>query len=460
MRLIVFFSIGAFVAYLIWQPAFPFLQSDSASYMEFAAMRTAGYPLFLALVQGAFGDLRYAIPIQLFAMVASAAYLALEIRRLTRSTAWGVATLVLVVSNIFIYRYAFTIMSEALFFAALAVFAGLICRICAAGSLGTLAAMSCTVGVAILIRPVAYVLLPILIAGAVIASWQLRKPALAGLWAVAPLGVLLISGSVAYYSNHGSFRTQSFLGHNLIGKIAYLPGAGVTSRFPEIPETIDRYMGPLRAIRLDNRHDRFLFREPHYDFVRYHLTAPSVDRLSAQGDLEKDDIRKEVALAFIAAHPLAFAEEVWLQLYSLWAVADLRTASDNARFKRIIASLPVDPFKDTALPRRSPMPWIAVYGIRTFMLGILAATLISIAFGVYSVVRRKPTSPKWMALILLSILLHSYLILVAALQVGIFRYLIVTWPVIIAVGVMCLQVVLDAARRWADAREQCAQLTK
>ena len=77
------------------------------------------------------GDLHAIIPLQLFAMVGSAGYLGIELRRLSGSTLAGVAAFALIVSNIFIYRYAFTVMTEALFFSGVAVLIALLCRFAA-----------------------------------------------------------------------------------------------------------------------------------------------------------------------------------------------------------------------------------------------------------------------------------------------------------------------------------------
>ena len=275
-----------------------------------------------------------------------------------------------------------------------------------------------------------------------------------------PLATLLIVGALAFYFVHGSFRTQSFLGHNLIGKIAYLPGEEVYSRYPEIKREIEGYMARLRDLRPGNLHDRFLLQEPQYDFVRYRLTTPTVERIAAQDGARPDDIRKEVALAYMAALTLLdYAEEVGLQLYSLWTVADLRTGPDNVRFCGFVAALPFDPFEKTATPTRTPMPAFAVYGIRAFMLGILAISLLALAVGATAASAGKPIDPVWTALALLSFLLHGYLILVAALQVGIFRYLIVTWPVIVAIAGLFLCIVLDRLGRVRANRLPAVTLT-
>jgi hypothetical protein len=304
-----------------------------------------------------------------------------------------------------------------------------------------------TIAICILIRPVAYVFVPILLLCIAFQYPAEKHRFRLGLGAALPMALVLTAGSFVYESYHGSFRTQSFLGHNLIGKVAYLPGSDVTSRYPEIVKMINDYMAPLRAVHIDDLHDRFLFQERHYDYVRYGLTTPTVLRIAAETGRDADTIRKDVAFAFMKAHPLAFANDIWLQLYSLWTVADLRTAADNQRFERLIASLPFDPFKDTATPKRTPMPWPIVYGIRAFMLGILAMTLASFAYGAVCILRWRPIPPAWTALILLSLLLHGYLVLVAALQAGYFRYLIVMWPVIIAIFGLFADVVRRAS--WA-----------
>jgi hypothetical protein len=92
------------------------------------------------------------------------------------------------------------------------------------------------------------------------------------------------------------------------------------------------------------------------------------------------------------------------------------------------------------------MPWPAVYGIRAFVLGILAATLVGFIYGAVALARRRPISPAWAALIQISFLLHAYLGLVAMLQAGLFRYLIVLWPAIIAAAALFAHAALEFLR--------------
>ena len=164
MRVILALAAAVFAAYLIFPPAFPFTHPDSAGYIAFAARRTVGYPLFLMGVESLFGTHRAAIPIQLFAMIGSAAFAANEIRKLTKSTLFGLATLALVIGNVFIYRYAFTILTEALFFSAIAVLTGLVCRFAGSPSRAIIGAMSLLVAVSILIRPASYIFIVVLAA--------------------------------------------------------------------------------------------------------------------------------------------------------------------------------------------------------------------------------------------------------------------------------------------------------
>lgn len=452
MRPILALTALAFVLYLVVPPAFPFMQTDSGSYIRFEPMRTAGYPLFLATIQAVAGNLKAIIPVQLFAMVGSAGYLAIELRRLTGSTLMGVLALIFIATNLFIYRYAFTVMSEALFFSGVAILIALLCRFASAGGVVNIAAISFTVSVCILIRPVAYIFVPILVICAILRyrmDPQWWRPVV---WALLPAFTVLMVGSLVYHNHHGTFRTQSFLGHNLIGKIAYLPGDNVDSRYPKLVTLINSYMDPLRAVEIDNLHDRFLFQERHYDFVRYRLTTPDVVKRAEADATSGEEIRTDVALGFIKAHPAEFAGEALLQLYSLWTVADLRTAADNRRFASLVAALPFDPFKDTVTPTRKPMPWPVVYGIRAFMLAILAISLFSLIYTATLVIRGRRVSAEWGALALVALLLHGYFCLIAALQVGYFRYLIVMWPAIITIAALFGHIVLTTFSGMRTAR--------
>ncbi len=389
-------------------------------------------------VESLFGTHRAAIPIQLFAMIGSAAFAANEIRKLTRSTLFGIATLALVIGNIFIYRYAFTIITEALFFSAIAVLTGLICRFAGSPSRGIIGAMSLLIAVSILIRPASYIFIVVLAACAAIQFINEQHRTRLALHAVLPLALMLFAGSAIYYGHHGSFRTQSFLGHNLIGKTAYISGRDATSQYPEIVRLVDEYMKPMREVEFDALQDRYLFRLPHYDFVRGNLTVPAVEHLATTGVIGQDAIRQEVAFSVFKSNPVGFAKEVALQLYALWTVADLWTAKDNRRFSQFIDSLAFDPFKGMKTPRRKPMPWVVVYGVRAFVLLVFVLTVGCLGYVTVALARRKSISSTWTALALLSLMAHAYFLLIATLQVGYFRYFVVIWPAIIAIFTVAL----------------------
>lgn len=437
-RAIYAFAFLAFVAYLILRPPFPFLQTDSASFIEFASSRTAAYPLFLKLIHAIFGDYRPAIYIQLAAMVGATGFLANEIRLLTRSALLGVITVALVLANVYIIRYAFSIMSEAPFFAGVSCVVAFGCRYARTRGLADLVWLSATIGICILIRPIAYSFLPVLVACIVISTGEFRFKLRSALAAVLPVAGMLILGSIAYFAYHGSFRTQSFLGHNLIGKIAYLPGASVRSDFPAVVERIDKAMALYRSVTVDNWRDRYLYRERHYDYVRFGLTNSLIEKLAHQNAVAADDIRQAVALAFIRAHPREYAAEVLLQAYSIWQLADLRTPREKAAFDRFIQGLPFDPFAGMNFMPRKPAPAYFVHAVRLFLGSIFAATVLTLMVGAYYFATGRSFSPRCLAMLQAALILHSYFLCVALVQFGHTRYFMVMWPAVVTIAVVSL----------------------
>jgi hypothetical protein len=71
---------------------------------------------------------------------------------------------------------------------------------------------------------------------------------------------------------------------------------------------------------------------------------------------------------------------------------------------------------------------------------------VSFVYGAVALARRRPIPPAWAALIQVAFLLHAYLGLVAMLQAGLFRYLIVLWPAIIAAAALFAHAALEFLR--------------
>jgi hypothetical protein len=428
------------------------MQADSRSYLSFSAIRTAGYPLFLRLVEHLPKGLLGLPWLQLGFYGAAAWFLAGSFRRVSGSNFAGGLLLVLLLGNGQVTRLSFMIMTEALFLSCLMLLLALFCRLVQTPRWPPLALASLVAGLAVLIRPAGYALLVSL---PVVAWWSWRDALplkQAVLAAMVPCLVVLGLGMAAYHAQHGLWRTQSFVGSNLFGKAGAVVDVARESAYPGTIGWIAATVAPDRALidHAPTAFDRFRLLVPYYDIWRWRTlyeALPARTGVSKNDPAALDQTMFRLSLDVIASAPAAYIGDVALNYAALWWLPDAMTHRQLAHFRAFIASL-------GPLPDLGQYPaWyrehsdVGIWMLHGFMMAAFASSFWWAWRLAASAVTRTPASPLARLGFVAGLLVQVSFLLTAALQAGIPRYVWAMWPAISILFVSGLLALAKSLRR-------------
>ena len=415
----------------------PFTAPDSLSYLEWSVSRTPAYPLFLSAVKLVSPDLGALGWIQLTLFLAAAWLLAWSFFRAFGSwlAALGVGAAVMLHPQL--VAYAFTVLPESLFAAAIMVHLACAIRALCEGR-GWFAGAGIARAIAILLKPSGYSLaacLPVLLIG----SRDVRRTMLAG----AAAASLVLAASIGNLATRGFFGTQAHGGYSLVASAAPFLSPSHGEAYSAVAAAIETDMAPvareLAAVRSIEAY--YLASSYLYHFgegvvwrrIREELARGGVRILDGRDGTLQPDVLQGVAriggeLGFrtVRAAPAIYARHVAAQVYGLWMLPLLQTAEGvkglEAELERARVASGGPPTGPIAF-RTLPLP--ALVMARTLLVAAVAASLIAL---VGFVVSRGNTL--WAILAYASVAAHTNYLLVAAVQPGLPRYALMMWPVV------------------------------
>ncbi len=428
------------------------IQTDSPAYLNFASTRTAGYPLFLRVVEHLPGGLHSLPLLQLAIYGLAALFLCGSFRRLSGSKFATAMLLALLLGNGQVTRLSFMIMTELIFLSCLMLLLGIFCRLLRVPRWPTLALASLITGLAVLIRPAGYAL----VVSLPVVAWWCWRDGLAArqtvLAAAMPYIVVLGSGITAYHAEHGLWRTETFAGRTLLGKAAAVAYAARPEKDDRIIRSIAMAVAPDRAViaQAPSLFDRFRLMVPYYDIWRY---KTAYNALLAQTKIPKGDLAAldqrmaQVSLTTIAAAPSAYLADVALNYGALWALPDAMTHTELAHFRTLLSML--EPLPDLGrYPRwHREHSDVLIWALRGFMLTALAASLWWSWRFVANAIFHSPLPPLARLGFVVGILVHSSFLLTAAVQAAIPRYAWAMWPALSVLFVSAVFVCSDPVQR-------------
>jgi hypothetical protein len=430
-------------AQLLRPPAVELMQRDSQGYLDFSPTRTAGYPLFLRAVEHLPGGLAALPRLQLGLYGLSAFILALSFGHLVASNAAGLLLLIMLLGNPQVNRLSFMIMTESLFLTSLMVLLALFCRLVRTSHWPSLALASLITGLAVLIRPAGY---PLLAALPILAWWGWRSglslpPTV--LAASLPFLAVLGAGMALYHTQHGLWRTESFLGSNLYGKAAAIVEAVPPDKQDDETRWMAATVAPDIAMidRAPSWFDRFRMLSAYYDVWRWdtlYEPLPARTGIPAGDTAALDAAMLDRSLHVIAAAPMAYLQDVALNYSALWWVPDAMTHAQLARFDEFLAGLGPLPHLGRYPPWHREHNDLAIWALHGFMMIALGATLWWGWRAAVSLVGRVPLPPLARLGAVTTLIVQGSFLLVAALQTGMPRYMWAMWPALSILFVLAL----------------------
>jgi hypothetical protein len=376
---------------------------------------------------------------QLAIFTVSAAFLATQLESFFKSTWMAGIVLFCLLFNPEAIKYHLTIMTESLSFSLLCLYLAFVARYLETKVLRNIAIAALIAGLAALIRPINYTWL----AGVgllVIIVWRHHPQKLWKLFLLSfvPYGSVIFLGCVIFFFKHGEFKTQSFLGHNLHGKTMFYLDESVPTKAPHYMTYMVKVITPMRKAILTcpSIQCRYSLSAPSYDYIRRSMVkdAGRISAIKADFGPEyvvKDDFYMARALEVLRAKPREFFQDVALQLFSLWAVLEIKTSHERDILREALNGNAALKDKEQILNythfyRVVPTP--LVYGMRAGLLSVCILSLLLIGVGVFKRVYQGDWAERIRFLAIAGVVIHVGYLGIALIQAGFPRYVLSFWP--------------------------------
>lgn len=409
----------AITSYFVILPPQEIMQADTSSYLEFHASRTIGYPVFLWLI-----PFKLVPHVQLLIFALAAGVFAQRVKSLI-GPFFTLFALVLILAHPEIAKYHFQAMTESLAISLLLLIISEWVLISQNASSASLIRLGVWLGLSLLIRPSAYGLLAIVFTALLnVRRWRQV------LNIIVPVILLIQVGSFANYKIHGFWGTQSFLGHNLIGKVTFLMDEKIQAPAPY--EELARAVKPIQDTVAQSKtlQQRILLSNPYYDITRFTLLPKFFDNAH---DWNRE--WQQMSLATIRANPLGYIEDVLINYMCLWYYPQLLTPAQMFEFEHFISSIsPLSYMEKYPFTLKVFPAWL----LSTVRLGFLVVFCLSLGYLLSFMLRRR--NPCITTAAGLSIMIHANYFITAGVQAGLTRYAVFMIPAIVLIGsIFCYQ---------------------
>jgi hypothetical protein len=432
--------------YSVYPPNVPLISQDSSSYLDFAAIRSGGYPFFLTILKPFVRDPPDYVVAQLVLYAFAVLLLGLQLLRSFRNVLFCLLTELMLLGNLEVNRYHFVILTESVLLSTSALFLAAALAHLRTGSLVALAVASAFAGYAMAVRPTGIIFVAALSLLVLMGPGLSRRVLLCLFAAGAPLVIILGAETLYYDAHHPGSRT-SLLPIQMVGKAGMVEIADPN----ELIETAPASSKPLQtALEVELEPMRELvggapsvaahcrLAASYEDFVEYAFALPErAELIAATGE---DGVTKAAFARLRRGLPayIALTGNYFFCLWTFWAAEN----QEKAALAAYLDGRKPLPFQDKVLPSlatsRSP-PFIST--LRAGMLGVAGLFALAGACLLVSIARRRPASLALAIAGTCGMILHGGLLLNALGGIGIARYahgLWVPWAVGLAAAIVWL----------------------
>ena len=420
---------------LVQTPPEPILFPDSPGYLEFSALRTAGYPIFLKGVTALFGDVSPVPAIQVLTFAWSAWFFGISVRRLT-GRSWSAALILLgTLGNPFLVEYHHAILTDSLFTTLALVILALLIRTVKDGRLSRLAWCGLVVGLMIALRPVGYAWAAFALFFLLVLGRKLgmsKNVLQVGGKFLVPILLCVVAESITYHQFHESRST--LFPHFVFAKGALVEGCAAGSCDHPLDEEslkvnafIESDLAPVRAFiaGLETTDLVNSFLAPYEVFIQFTYVRIFAKR-SGLPPLSPH-VMMQVGRKRLLENPGGYLRLAWYHYVSMWHFFTTSHPALVDEVNAVTQGNPPPPFSEffaefskPFLP--NPLGWVGRPIVQ-----FLALTTLLFALGALRLLVRPVVPPRMEAAMYAGLIVHGYFLLVALANIGSVRYVYPVW---------------------------------
>ena len=428
---------------------FSLIEPDSVGYIEFHAIRTAGYPTFISIL----GALK--IPLQHIGLV-QASLFSLSISYLLYACcvagvplSVSIPLYVALISNIFFNAFHFTVLTESISFSLLLILLANFLLFAKDRNVINLLIGSMCIGLLIMIRPVAIALAPALLISGFLINGRMQNEterwlvvARTGVTVIVPIIICIAVEALIHSARHT--ERQSLLPIHLFGKAAIITtfdGFSSETAPRELRPFIKKMDVNLEVVRnyLATVQNPFLRIERYADyenFCYYVLLKKEQESLAGSLEMSVSDVQRRIGWWVISNNPIAYAKLSFIHYLSLFSVAAPTDFFTNMTPPPYI---PPDTFGQSF---RLPIIHFSFLGLACVFIAISFWYFLRLAYALC-----RPSAAGWSyfdkVAVNLLLWVHGLHVLTALTSLGSPRYLMFSYPLIVLALLMFAYAIVD-----------------
>lgn len=429
---------------------------DSRSYLQFDALLTAGYPLFLWAVDVLFGSADPAPKVQLVIAAGAFTFLGWSLHRAFGSPFISLAAVIALLLHPRIADLHGHILTESIFISLLSLMAGSIALACHRASWRWAAVSALACGLAIMVRPAGLSLLVVwpFLFWLVWRRWRGQRIAMV-LSVVLPVALCLIGESMAWHAHHDSGTRPNLGDRHLFAKTLVIEPRPLIAD-PELAAIVAKardVMAPARALTA-NAPSLFARSKllGEFEVTAQHemygkVFSPAVRGLARERGVGEYPLLAQIGRPAMLSEPVAWAGNAITHYLGLWSWA-FATPVTRKEFQSYVDGVEPNPlFARISTFRRGVPPgsW-PEFAFRVAMGVPALVILVAVALAVWQRLRRTCPDSRLEVAAMGALAVHSHLLFVGTFGVMVVRYVDAMAPMAAAAGALLAGWVLDRLR--------------